>query len=190
MTLLILSDLIKNSLLVDLGKRWLPFHPSKKFNQRHTFQKCVSTQGRLGQCPQRVSAMPSRSSTTRKQRLPTDGRKGAKPGNKNSLRHGAFAQLRLKKIDSRTREGKTLLAAQSCLSSAMGGDPSPQQSTLIDRIIFKMLHCLLYERAVLAGNASSGTDHIYLAWANSLRLDLQLTWQRRNRLVLAVQWHP
>lgn len=48
-----------------------------------------------------------------------------------------------------------------------------------------MLRCTLYERAVMAGQASSGTDHIYLAWSNSLRLDLQaLGFQRETKRVI------
>lgn len=44
----------------------------------------------------------------------------AMKGNRNNLKHGAFAQLTLKSIDGRTREGKTLTAAQSALVSAVG----------------------------------------------------------------------
>ena len=57
--------------------------------------------------------------------------------------------------------------------STIGGDPTPQESILIDRIVFKMLRCTLYEMATLQGKTNGGSDHIYLAWANSLRLDLQ-----------------
>ena len=36
-----------------------------------------------------------------------------------------------------------------------------------------MIRCTLYEMATLQGKTNGGSDHIYLAWANSLRLDLQ-----------------
>ena len=36
-----------------------------------------------------------------------------------------------------------------------------------------MLRYTLYEMATLQGSTNGGSDHIYLAWANSLRLDLQ-----------------
>ena len=101
------------------------------------------------------------------------GRKGGQYGNTNSQKHGAFAQINIKKIDARTREGKTIIAAKGALISAIGGDPTPQESILIDRVIFKMLRCTLYEMATLQGNTNGGSDHIYLAWSNSLRLDLQ-----------------
>ena len=106
-------------------------------------------------------------------------------GNTNNLRHGVFSRVQLKRLDRRTREGKTLIAARGALTSAMGGQPSPQQSMLIDRISFKMLRCALYEMATLAGDTTAGTDHIYLAWANSLRLDLQaLGMNRKNKPVI------
>ena len=46
-------------------------------------------------------------------------------GNTNNLKHGAFSRIQLKKLDRRTREGKTLIAARGALTSAMGGQPSP-----------------------------------------------------------------
>ena len=101
------------------------------------------------------------------------GRKGGQYGNTNSQKHGAFAQINIKRIDARTREGKTIIAAKGALISAIGGDPTPQESILIDRVIFKMLRCTLYEMATLQGDTNGGSDHIYLSWANSLRLDLQ-----------------
>ena len=116
-------------------------------------------------------------------KTPTAG--NGQRGNTNNLKHGAFSRVHLKRLDRRTREGKTLIAARGALTSAMGGQPSPQQSMLIDRISFKMLRCALYEMATLAGDTTAGTDHIYLAWANSLRLDLQaLGMHRKSKQVL------
>ena len=108
-----------------------------------------------------------------KKRQGKTGRKGGQLGNVNAQVYGAFTQINTKKIDGRTREGKTIIAAKGALVSAIGGDPTPQESILIDRIVFKMLRCTLYEMATLQGKTSGGSDHIYLAWANSLRLDLQ-----------------
>jgi len=108
-----------------------------------------------------------------KKRQTKTGRKGGQLGNVNAQVYGAFTQINTKKIDGRTREGKTIIAARSALVSTIGGDPTPQESILIDRIVFKMLRCTLYEMATLQGTTSGGSDHIYLAWANSLRLDLQ-----------------
>ncbi len=117
--------------------------------------------------------MAKKSPIPLKKRQGKTGRKGGQLGNVNAQVYGAFTQINTKKIDGRTREGKTIIAARSALISAIGGDPTPQESILIDRIVFKMLRCTLYEMATLQGTTSGGSDHIYLAWANSLRLDLQ-----------------
>ncbi len=109
-----------------------------------------------------------------KKRQSKTGKKGGQYGNVNAQVHGAFSQIDIKKIDARTREGKAIIAAKGELISAIGGDPTPQESILIDRIVFKMLRCTLYEMATLQGQTGGGSDHIYLAWANSLRLDLQV----------------
>ncbi len=108
-------------------------------------------------------------------------------GNTNNLKHGAFRRIHLKRLDRRTRESKTLVAARGALTSAMGGQPRPQQAMLIERVVFKMLRCALYEMATLAGDTTAGTDHIYLGWANSLRLDLQaLGMNRKNKQVISL----
>ncbi len=101
------------------------------------------------------------------------GKRGGQFGNTNSQTYGAFTQFNIKRIDGRTKEGKTIAAAKNALTTAIGGDPTPQESILIDRVVFKMLRCTLYEMATLQGSTNGGSDHIYLAWANSLRLDLQ-----------------
>ncbi len=119
--------------------------------------------------------------------IKTPKAKNGQRGNTNNLKHGAFSRVHLKRLDRRTREGKTLIAARGALTSAMGGQPSPQQAMLIERVVFKMLRCALYEMATLAGDTTAGTDHIYLAWANSLRLDLQaLGMNRKNKQVISL----
>ena len=102
--------------------------------------------------------MPKTTPTPLKRRQGKTGRKGGQYGNTNSQKHGAFAQIDIKKIDARTREGKTIIAARSALTSAIGGDPTPQESILIDRVIFKMLRCTLYEMATLQGKTDGGSD--------------------------------
>ncbi len=120
-----------------------------------------------------------------KKRQSKTGKKGGQYGNTNSQKHGAFAQIDLRKIDLRTREAKNLAAAKDLLIAALGGDPTPQESILIDRVVFKMLRCTLYEMATLQGQTGGGSDHIYLAWANSLRLDLQaLGLSRKTKSVM------
>ena len=49
--------------------------------------------------------------------------------------------------------------------------------------VYKLARCTLFEAATFAGE--DGADEHYLAWANSLRLDLQaLGLQRRERQVM------
>ena len=127
--------------------------------------------------------MPVKTKPTTK----TPRAKNGQRGNTNNLKHGAFSRVHLKRLDRRTRESKTLIAARGALTSAMGGQPSPQQAMLIEHVAFKMLRCALYEMATLAGDTTAGTDHIYLAWANSLRLDLQaLGMNRKNKQVISL----
>jgi len=68
-----------------------------------------------------------------KKRQSKTGRKGGQLGNVNAQVYGAFTQINPKKIDGRTREGKTIQAARNALISTIGGDPTPQESILIDR---------------------------------------------------------
>jgi len=113
--------------------------------------------------------------------------KNGQRGNTNNLKHGAFSRIHLRRLDRRIRESKTLVAARGALTAAMGSQPSPQQAMLIERVVFKMLCCALYEMATLAGDTTVGTDHIYLAWANSLRLDLQaLGMNRKNKQIISL----
>ena len=53
-----------------------------------------------------------------------------------------------------------------------GGDPTPQEQILIDRIVYKLTRCTLFEVSALSTEPGR-SDHQYLAWANSLRLDLK-----------------
>lgn len=91
-----------------------------------------------------------------KKRQGKTGRKGGQYGNTNSQKHGAFTQIRVKQIDARTKEEKAIAAAKNALICAIGGDPTPQESILIARIVFKMLRCTLYEMATLQGQTGHG----------------------------------
>jgi hypothetical protein len=59
------------------------------------------------------------------------------------------------------------------LVSALGGDLTPQQRILVDRIVYKLARCTLFECATLTTQSEPADEH-YLAWANSLRHDLAL----------------
>jgi hypothetical protein len=94
---------------------------------------------------------------------------GAPKGNNNALKGGAFSGLT--NLDQRCKLARSMRDAEHRFRTALGGDPSPQEQTIVNRIVFKIAKCSLYEAAALAGQTSS--DNQYLAWANSLRLDLQ-----------------
>ena len=89
-------------------------------------------------------------------------------------------------LDQRTRLAKALSAAESALVSALGGDLSPQELILVDRIVYKLARITLFEIATLTGKGrTEDTDKIYLAWSNSLRLDLQALGLKRRQKEVA-----
>ena len=110
--------------------------------------------------PANIIRMVKKAPVPLKKRPGRTGKKGGQYGNTNPQKHGAFAQIDLRKIDLRTREAKKLAAAKELLIAALGGDPSPQQCLLIDRAIFKALRCSLYE----AGHAVVAFVYGYLMY--------------------------
>jgi hypothetical protein len=98
---------------------------------------------------------------------------GGAPGNGNAIKNGFYADIVPENLDGRLKLTKSYRAAQSALVLAIGGEPSPQQMLLIDRIAFKFVRCCLFEISVLKGESDSGQEH-YLAFSNSMRLDLAL----------------
>lgn len=111
---------------------------------------------------------------------------GAPLGSSNGLKSGAFANLANieRNIDGRTPIGKALKAIEAELVTAVGSDPTPQEILLIQRIKFKTVRCALFEIATLTGQGIS-RDDTYLAWANSLRCDLQAIGlgRRANKII-------
>ncbi len=107
-------------------------------------------------------------------------KQGAQPQNKSALVHGCYQQLH--QLDQRTKEARIINEVESTLASALGGNPSPQQTILIQRIAVKSLRCFLAEREILK-NSNGETREIlergYLSWTNSLRADLQLLGMKR-----------
>ena len=98
--------------------------------------------------------------------------KGAQLRNLNSLAHGAYRNLTA--LDGRTKEARIIAEVEAALVNSLGGDPSPQQCLLIQRIAVKSLRCYLSEREFLRNRSQSRLETDYLSWANSLRADLQL----------------
>ena len=67
--------------------------------------------------------------------------KGGQPRNRNAVTHGAYVQ----QFDGRTRAGKLQRQVEGALVSALGGDPSPQQVLLLQRVAVKAMRCSLIE---------------------------------------------
>ena len=103
---------------------------------------------------------------------------GGQPKNLNNLVHGAYRNLTA--LDGRTKEARLMAEVEAALVNSLGGDPSPQQIILIQRIAVKSLRCYLSEREFLRNRSQSRLETDYLSWANSLRADLQLLGMERR----------
>lgn len=104
------------------------------------------------------------------------GKRGGQKGNTNALKHGVWANIARRNLDGRTALAKELQAAENSLIDAIGGKPTPQQRLLIGRVVYKSFRCGIFETASINGDGddhSAASDAYYLAWANSLRQDLQ-----------------
>jgi hypothetical protein len=103
-------------------------------------------------------------------KLPGSKKHGGREKNANSLKTGVYADLSHRNMDQRSRFAKALNRVEADLVSAIGGDPSPQEIILIQRVVYKTARCFLFEAAALSGQleASSASDQYYIAWSNSL----------------------
>ena len=92
----------------------------------------------------------------------------------------------MRPLDGRTRLAKALNHLRQDLVQTIGGDPSPQQSILIERIIRKVLVLDTIDRHVEeTGPFADGTlipvlQKAYLGWSNSVRRDLEVLGLRRQ----------
>ncbi len=103
-------------------------------------------------------------------------RKGDQTNRGRAGKHGLFVTLpRNVKIDKRTRFGRAVSQLRRALIDDLGGDLSTQKNLIVDRIVFKVLKLCSYESHIIDGNGGSNPsgEKYYLAFANSLRLDLQ-----------------
>ena len=72
---------------------------------------------------------------------------------------------------------------ESDFSLQMYYDRADQEKILVDRVVYKLARCTLAEASHFSGE--SGADDHYIAWSNSLRLDLQaLGLERREKNVM------
>jgi hypothetical protein len=77
-----------------------------------------------------------------------------------------------------SKAARAMRKTRLALVTSLGGDLSPQEEILLDRVLAKNLKCLLAESAMLAGEKPDEAH--YLALANSLRLDLQALGLKRR----------
>jgi len=97
--------------------------------------------------------------------------------NLNGKTHGGFVQ----RYDKRTIEGRALGQIEAALVTALGGDPSPQQLLIVQRVSIKALKCSLLEKALIKqGGLSPFSEKHYLAFSRSLREDLRSLGLRRK----------
>lgn len=79
----------------------------------------------------------------------------------------------LVRLDFRTREGKFARAIQDELTAHVGGQPSAAEQILIRMVSLKALRVALMAPQIMTSEAiDERADRQFLAWANSLRRDL------------------
>ena len=79
----------------------------------------------------------------------------------------------LSRIDRRTRAGRVMRGVEADLANDLGGDPSAAQRLLIQSAAVKATRLALLADHLLDGAEIQSDQHNVLAWANSLRHDLQ-----------------
>ncbi len=107
---------------------------------------------------------------------------GAPRGNRHALQHSAY---RRRYPDGRTWQGKLQRHIEAALSTALGGNPTPQQILIIQRLAVKALRCTCLESLILSESlVSEETEKRYLRWSRELRNDLVVLGLQRqtNRL--------
>jgi hypothetical protein len=103
---------------------------------------------------------------------------GAPPGNKNNLVHGLYcykAMLDGKGLDQRTSLFKALREKERELSSALGGDPSPQEQAIIGDSVKNMLYIASLDNYLmgLKSLVRKGRPHPVLAIRTTLSAHLR-----------------
>jgi hypothetical protein len=72
-------------------------------------------------------------------------------------------------VDGRSREGRFLRAVRSELAEMVGGEPTPAQRAIIDRVAWLRLHVTLLDEKVGSGAILSDHDvRHYLSYTNAI----------------------
>lgn len=85
----------------------------------------------------------------------------------------------LTRLDRRTRLYKSMATVRHQLEQALGGDVSPQQSILIDRVAYLLYRVTTFETHMMNGKATVDTDSYYLAWVGTLSRTLSILGLKR-----------
>ena len=95
---------------------------------------------------------------------------------KKAHRVGAYSSnSALTHLDLRTREGKFLQAVHRELTEQVGEAPTAAEQILIKLATLKVLRVSLMADAIMSSEAiDERRDRQFLAWANSLRRDLDV----------------
>ncbi len=93
---------------------------------------------------------------------------------KNTRQIGPYSgEKALTRLDLRTREGRYLRAIQDELTAQVGDDPTAAEKLLIRLASLKALRVALMAPKIMTSEAiDERADRQFLAWANSLRRDL------------------
>ncbi len=79
------------------------------------------------------------------------------------------------RVDRRTREGRFLQAVHRELTEQVGGEPTAAEQLLIKLATLKALRVALMADSIMTREAiDERADRQFLAWANSLRRDLDV----------------
>jgi hypothetical protein len=103
---------------------------------------------------------------------------GAPPGNKNAVKHNLYtykAMLNGDGLDERTSLFKALREKEQELSSALGGDPSPQEQAIIGDSVKNMLYIASLDNYLmgLKSLVRKGRPHPVLAIRTTLSAHLR-----------------
>ncbi|MGH2506093.1 MAG: hypothetical protein ACRDHZ_01520 [Ktedonobacteraceae bacterium] len=75
-------------------------------------------------------------------------------------------------VDGRSHEGRFLRAARHALIRQLGGNVTPAQATMVERIAWLQLRCSMLDEKIVSGNFTEHDSRQYLAWSNTLRKTL------------------
>lgn len=87
---------------------------------------------------------------------------------------GPFSKrLSFASLDRRTLEGRFASATLEALYEQMGRTPTTGQQIVAQQAVLKLLRCERMLPRIMSGEITGHPENMYLAWANSIRRDLE-----------------